>query len=235
MLFPPELPILHISSKDVFILQPQVAKTSLKGPPFHNKHPSIDTISEFDHKNYYPVVGVHDPLYQVIKTAITPSFYSPIFKQTDRLNLHAIIPDLGVACIATGKGRVAVFTLTQMDMYSTGSAFKRPRDFNADTKLQSRYVGWEGTRTIYGFRMDYILPFTRQEQNCERPEHILVGIAASPIPNSGWKRHPHHQPWEPHGSGSKRWRLILTWMNHTILSYEISRRSRDQGVQVLCL
>ncbi|KAF1810993.1 hypothetical protein P152DRAFT_515401 [Eremomyces bilateralis CBS 781.70] len=235
MLFPPEAPILHLSSKDIFIMQPQVAKISSKRPPFHNKRQSMDAISEFDHKNYYPVVGAHDPLFQEIKSAIAPTFYSHVFSQTDRMNLHAFIPDLGVICIASGKGRVAVCTLTQMDVFSSGARLKKLRESNADAKLQARYAGWEGTKTVYGFRLDHILPFASQEEKCERPEHILIGIAVGPIPGSGWQREPGHTPSGLHGNGCKRWRLILTWMNHSILSYEIRRGEEDEGVQILSL
>ncbi|MCJ1381031.1 hypothetical protein MMC17_004140 [Xylographa soralifera] len=59
------------------------------------------------------------------------------------------------------------------------------------------------------FRLDWVLPFASQEQRGERPAAPLLGVAVGPVQGSG------PQP--------KRWRLMLTYYDYSVLSYEIGR------------
>jgi hypothetical protein len=68
-------------------------------------------------------------------------------------------------------------------------------------------------------RVDLILPF-KDEETVEkiRPSHCLLGMAVGPMQNERAKMVARGA-----GEGPRRWRLMLHYFNHTILSYEISR------------
>ncbi|KAK4550483.1 hypothetical protein LTR36_000062 [Oleoguttula mirabilis] len=75
-------------------------------------------------------------------------------------------------------------------------------------------------KTNYAMRVECILPFAHQEKGGERPVAPLHGIAASPV----------------QGAGQKRWRLMMMYQDHSILSYEIARRpARDAAVDIASL
>jgi hypothetical protein len=67
-------------------------------------------------------------------------------------------------------------------------------------------------QTTYAMRIDRILPLSYQEDRMERPFSPLLGIAVGPI--QGTEHLPEDQ---------KRWRLLMTYYDHTIFSYEIKR------------
>jgi hypothetical protein len=60
------------------------------------------------------------------------------------------------------------------------------------------------------FRIDRILPTKRDEVEGFRPTAPLLGIAVSPLQGQQMKER-------------KRWRLIMHYYDHSILSYELSR------------
>lgn len=123
-----------------------------------------------------------------------------------RLNMLAQIPELGIVVVATQAGRVALLTLTRM----------------APSKSLA-------------FRLDTILPFHSQEILGRRPDLPLLGIAVGPIqgrelmlgsrerdsPDSDAR----DESWRSVES-SRRYRLMLTYYDHTILSYELEQPSK---------
>ena len=66
------------------------------------------------------------------------------------------------------------------------------------------------------FRVDHILPTYTDEVKGLRPAVPLMGIAASPLQGQQKDR--------------KRWRLIMHFYDHSILSYEISREGPETFV-----
>jgi hypothetical protein len=94
-----------------------------------------------------------------------------------------------------------------LSLTKLGASAKYP----ADMREQSR-------RTKYAMRVERILPLVSQERQKQRPVAPLHGIAASPI----------------QGAGMKRWRLIMMYQDHSVLSYELSRKQhhRDSGVDL---
>ncbi|RMZ83719.1 hypothetical protein DV738_g1117, partial [Chaetothyriales sp. CBS 135597] len=65
---------------------------------------------------------------------------------------------------------------------------------------------------ILGIRVDWILPTRRQERNGARPRnHELLGIA--PKQGEGWEAI----------EGSRRYRLMMTYSDMTVLTYEVGR------------
>lgn len=150
-----------------------------------------------------PIVGFTNALRQLI-----PSQYSWI-NSIERLNMSAYIPAIGVVVLASQKGRAVVLSLTKLSRYA---------DFPTPKYSKSKCP----PNTIYTMRVERILPFASQEADGQRPFEPLAGIATGPI--QGTEHLPDEQ---------KRWRLILMYYDHTVLSYEIRRRrTRDSGVSI---
>ena len=128
----------------------------------------------------------------------------------DRLNMFGQIPELGIVLVATQTGRVALLTLTRM----------------ASTKQLA-------------FRLDALLPFQSQENEGCRPDVPLLGMAFGPI--QGREMMPsgesgssgtsdREESWRGIES-SRRYRLMLTYYDHTVLSYEIERLSTAASIE----
>ncbi|KAI7411969.1 hypothetical protein KC332_g5541 [Hortaea werneckii] len=142
-----------------------------------------------------PMVGLANPLRQSIQN------HFGYLNMYDRLNMHAYIPTLGVIVLASQKGRALVLSLTKLPKGSTTS-------YPAEMRDQRR-------RTIYAMRVECILPFERQEKDGARPFAPLHGIAAAPVQDGA----------ETLGfGGQRRWRVMLTYQDHSVLSYELSRQ-----------
>lgn len=126
----------------------------------------------------------------------------------ERLNMHIYIPAIGIVVLASQKGRAMVLALTKLSKRTRTTEESRPE---------------KQKQSIYAMRIEHILPFDDQEQQMQRPFQPLHGVAASPI-QQGSTLLPEDQC---------RWRLMLMYADHSILSYEISRRrSRDSGVDI---
>ena len=169
-------------------------------------HTSETEISLFQDPLKQANVTMTDPLSQHIPPNIA------WLSHFNRMNMLLQIPELGVVIVASQKGRVVLLTMTRL----------------------------RGTRDR-AFRADWILPFKSQEEQGLRPNAPLLGIAAGPIQgrellNEG------ADGGSPYGAGkdswrgvesSRRYRLLLTYFDHTVLSYYIERcASERQGVSV---
>lgn len=144
-----------------------------------------------------------DAVHQVIPPSL------PALKQIERLNMVHQIPELGVVAVANQAGRVALLTMTF----------------------------WQPQRQP-GFKIEAILPYMSQEQQGLRPECCLIGMAISPV-QGHQSRPPYSEDDAPDSpplhrvKGVRRFRLLMTYANHTILSYEISRPKGD--VEILAI
>ncbi|KAK5686814.1 hypothetical protein LTR17_026822 [Elasticomyces elasticus] len=151
-----------------------------------------------------PVVGLANPLRQAVQYQHR---YLNIF---DRLNMHAYVPALGVVVLASQKGRAVVMALTKLS--------KRSASYPAEVKEN---LG--PPKTNYSMRVECILPFAHQELKNERPFAPLHGIAVGPIQGTECLREER-----------KRWRLMMMYQDHSVLSYEIKRqRGRDSRVEMM--
>ncbi|KAL2355924.1 hypothetical protein BJ546DRAFT_840398 [Cryomyces antarcticus] len=137
-----------------------------------------------------------------------PSEHTSRCNVFDRFNLSAQIPDLGVVVLASQKGRVAVLALTQVQ-----TQVSEPRGNSLVLKIE---------RTVFAYRLERILPFHSQEKAGQRPNAPLLGVAVGPIQGTA-------------GEGrTRRWRLMLHYLDYTVLSYEIGKGRDDVlGVQNL--
>jgi hypothetical protein len=153
-----------------------------------------------------PIIYLSDPLEQHCRPDIALHL-----SHIDRLNLTAQIPELGVVLIGSGKGRVAILTLHKIaDEHSFNLRVRSPEIVNSP-------------QYTYTMRMLCILPSNEQEERNQRPLQPLVGLATAPI----------------HGHSSdrtmdiiKRWRIMLTFRDHTVMSYEIAGRVADEVLHV---
>jgi hypothetical protein len=120
----------------------------------------------------------------------------------DRLNMLASIPELSLVLAASQVGRVALLTVT------------RPVD--RSSRISSTVA----------MRLELILPFASEETvEHIRPSHGLLGMAIGPMQGE-------RERGAKTGEGPRRWRLMLHYFNHAILSYEISR-SEETGEVIL--
>ncbi|KAL1306601.1 hypothetical protein AAFC00_005285 [Neodothiora populina] len=171
-------------------------------------HASVTTLHLFQPAptasvtGHAPIITLADPFYQEL-----PLRHFTI-DQIDRCNMAAQIAELGVVVVATQKGRVAILSLTQV-------ATKAP-----DPMARSGASPGVSTRRVYGFRVDHVLPLASQEAAGHRPPVPLHGVAVGPV-----------QGTEKLADGEKRWRLMIMYQDHTVLSYEICK-APDESVDV---
>jgi hypothetical protein len=109
------------------------------------------------------------------------SLHAEISSLCDRFNMVKYIPELGLVIAASQKGRVAIISLTWHE--EIGSTF----------------------------RLDWIVPFSTQEAEEERPIIPLLGITVSPMP--GFEI-PQDVPSIPRGTDPTDWQTF----NYRILN-----------------
>lgn len=88
------------------------------------------------------------------------------------------------------------------------------------TKLDRHHAQ---TRPLYGYRIEHILPFKSQEERGERPEMPLLGMAIGPVQGGGS---------DEMAGMSGRYRLLLIYYDHTVMSYEFGRDKGGSGYEV---
>lgn len=139
-------------------------------------------------------------------------YYPPSFDPlgwSDRLNMTAQIPELGVVVVASQVGRAALITLTRVRL--------------------------KGGKYKHAFRVDWILPFKSEEDEGLRPNVPLAGIAVGPIQGREFQSNRSNDSSPPRRSShratgsSRRYRLMLTYLDNTVLSYEIGRPMSGNG------
>ncbi|CAF3551560.1 hypothetical protein SNK03_000623 [Fusarium graminearum] len=123
------------------------------------------------------------------------------FHATSRLNMIALAPELSLMAIGSPTGRVAIITLTR-------KAFP----------TEHHEVAWE-----HGFRVEWVLPTGSDEAKHRKTLRPMHGMALGPVQtgdNVGGKV----------GGGGpampRRYRLMLHYRNHDILSYELTREEQ---------
>ena len=148
---------------------------------------------------------------KAIQQEIPPRFRH--LQQIERLNMVLQIPELGIVAVGNQAGRVGLLTMTR----------------------------WQQS-VESGFKIEFILPFHSQEGKGLRPERPLLGMAIGPIQG--------HETRPDSGSGlettdatatgariatrsSRRFRLMMMYHDHTILSYEICREPEGDEVLVV--
>lgn len=186
---------------------------------FHSERFDLHLLTEIQYgrdSTTCNIVKCQQPLRQEIPSRFRQLLYY------DRLKMLIQIPELGVVAIATQVGRVALLTMTSM--------------------------GGAGV-TKYGFRIEWFLPFKSQEERGRRPNCSLLGMAIGPLQGfeaasscSNSFNSPGRRNFSGKGpingvKGSRRFRLILFYYDHSILTYEIWRDAEESkpGIRAIDL
>ncbi|KAI0432086.1 hypothetical protein F5Y09DRAFT_168449 [Xylaria sp. FL1042] len=109
------------------------------------------------------------------------------------------VPELSLVVAGSQCGRVALITLTRPE--NPSYSFKR------------------------GFKVEFILPKTIDEDRRIRPMCLLLGVAVGPICSAGDA--------DDHSLGNRRYRIMLHYYNHRILSYEVYRNVITNDLSVV--
>ena len=86
---------------------------------------------------------------------------------------------------------------------------------------------WEAQKQS-GYKIECILPFDSEETKGLRPRRPLMGMAVGPIQGQETAL-PHESP-RVGVPTPRRFRLLMIYCDHTILSYEISRTDGEESV-----
>ena len=88
---------------------------------------------------------------------------------------------------------------------------------------------WEAQKQS-GYKIECILPFSSEESKGMRPRKPLMGMAVGPV--QGHETALPQQSPKMTAEHPRRFRLLMTYCDHTILSYEISRPEEDGDLVV---
>jgi hypothetical protein len=105
---------------------------------------------------------------------------------------------LGVFIVASPYGRAGIFSLTC-----------RKRKNHA--------------LSTYGIALEQILPFSRDDRKkiLDHPDTLLAGLAVGPV--QGMFNNPGQHKTGGRELQCRRWRLLMYYSDHTVLSYELSK------------
>lgn len=128
---------------------------------------------------------------------------------SQRIGMLLHVPELNLVVLGSLCGRIALLRLTKTAKLFYGAPVRR------------------------GFRVETILPRRSEEDKRMRPWCTLHGIAISPMP------HPRSGDISLHPEGEegrrpslKKWRLVLHYLDHTILTYIIMESKDDESLLV---
>lgn len=143
-----------------------------------------------------PMVFTSDPLEQTV-----PPIIMRANERHSKFNMTLQIPELGIVVAGSPSGRVCLMTLHQV----------WPNPFADDAKGKAQ--------PVFLHRVDVVLPTKGQEARNERPTEVLVGIASGPVFDASYEDCcVSNGVFRP-----RRWKLLLLYMDETVLSYEIWR------------
>lgn len=89
---------------------------------------------------------------------------------------------------------------------------------------------WEAEKQS-GYKIECILPFCSEERKGLRPRKPLMGMAVAPV--QGQEAAPPQDSPRMGVRPRRRYRLLMTYCDHTILSYEISRPNGEEDLLVV--
>lgn len=145
---------------------------------------------------------------------------------SERISMCHHVPELGLVILGSLAGRVALLSLTRPPARHA-FGFRRP-----GSPAQARGPAKrDGIRVRRAFRVEAVLPRKRDEDMHLRPWCTLHGIAVSPVPDrraKGLGLLATDGGWRP-----RAWRLILHYIDHTILMYDIARHEEDGDLLII--
>ncbi|KAK3496865.1 uncharacterized protein B0T23DRAFT_426042 [Neurospora hispaniola] len=129
---------------------------------------------------------------------------------SQRIGMLLHVPELNLVVLGSLCGRVALVRLTKTAKLFYGAPVRR------------------------GFRVEMVLPRRSEEDKRMRPWCTLHGIAISPMPDpktDGISLHKEGD--EGQEPALKKWRLVLHYLDHTILTYIIMKTKDDEDLLVV--
>lgn len=133
-----------------------------------------------------------------------PTPYDLATHLCERISMLHHIPELGLVVLGSLSGRVALLSLT-----------KPPERHRFGTRGRT-----DGCPIPRAFKVEAILPRKSDEENRLRPWVALHGMAVSRAPQPK----PGSLELQKGKGRGDMWRLILHYMDHTILMYDLTRR-----------
>ncbi|KAI9779494.1 MAG: hypothetical protein M1835_004681 [Candelina submexicana] len=166
--------------------------------PFGVLHTTAGSIRLMENTQKGPSLICRSPLIQIPLHPIHPHY------GCERMNMLAQAPELGLVFVATQSGRVAILSLTQG---------------RAPQVLEK------------AFRIEAFLPLRSQEEQGLRPNTPLLGFATGPVQTRAMESAEDGSvaggtdgtTYGGQEESAKRIRLMLTYQDRTVMSYEISR------------
>ncbi|KAJ4369621.1 hypothetical protein N0V83_005383 [Neocucurbitaria cava] len=146
-----------------------------------------------------PIVSMRRPLH--------PERHAPPLGSHDRMCYFEQIPELGVFIAASPLGRAAVFSIYWMKV--KGSAVPQ-----------------------YGYKLEYLLPFEgkNEKEVCDWRGGRLVGLAVGPVQGMFDVPTDVEEVVDDESlPQSRRWRILMYYTDHTVLSFEISKQRATQS------
>ncbi|KAL5377600.1 hypothetical protein DPSP01_009654 [Paraphaeosphaeria sporulosa] len=153
----------------------------------------------------FPILTMQNPLYPPHSYHHTIADPVTIYH---RQCFTAQIPELGVFMIGSPAGRVGIFRLTR-----------------------SRYQT-EHSNKIVGFRLDHLLPSSKDEVKYGLLDQLgkqLVGVAVGPVQGMFDAEEAGE---EGRNVGTRRWRMMMYYHDHTVLTYELGKYGGADDVRV---
>lgn len=153
----PASPIMRLSVKDIFLIQPRSAKSAQRSP-----------------------VGFFDPFFQKIN-------HHPLLEEVcshDRINLHTQIVELGLAIVGSAKGRVAVMSLTQAAEEGQSSRGPNMYGCRIDWILPFRDQEQAGSRPmapLVGLAVGPVQGMLGRRADCSRRWRLLMMYADNSV------------------------------------------------------
>ncbi|KAL7798587.1 CRT10 domain-containing protein [Trichoderma ceciliae] len=124
----------------------------------------------------------------------------PYFRATSRLSLVVHVPELSLVVVGSPIGRVLLVT---------------------PTKLMSPVVSKAAGIWHHGLRVEWVLPRLSDEQTFRPVLRPLHGLAVGPVQDDHMNGNITSRATAP-----KRYRLMLHYRNHDILTYEVTREEQ---------
>jgi hypothetical protein len=171
-------------------------------------------------------------------------------RMSERISMYHHIPELGLVVLGSLSGRVALLSLTRPpDRHSFnsravgGGPVLGPGPGSPSPSLHRGgggggsgggrgASGREGVLIRRAFRVEAVLPRKSDEDRHLRPWCTLHGVAVSPVPDhdagAGLALRAPGAGWRP-----RAWRLILHYIDHTILMYDISRHKEEGDLLII--
>lgn len=154
-------------------------------------------------------LGVFCPQALTLGTDVQGDRTWMLFHATNRLSMVTHVPDLSLVVVGSPMGRVLLVTPTRLD----------------------HPVDWRTEHVQHGFRIDCVLPRLSDDKVHRKTMRPLHGMAVGPVQEDvvGGGQ---HDAAARRACGPRRYRLMLHYRNHDILTYEMSR---DRVTSELCI